>query len=249
MRFIKTSQNLNLKLLKTRNSEMAALKLLKSIPGARLYQDVGSKVKCILLENVRASYCFAGTPGEDENEDGTKSKSWRVTAMLPKSTHAEAKALVKELIVELQTTNDVKVPSTEWFLADGDGEKYQDEKNKAMNGHWLVSVKDARIRPRARNERGEIIDDIDVIDSTFYSGCWMNLMIRPWYFNGVAKGKAKKYPKRILAGFVSLQKHHNDTPFGMGRIDDEDVYGDVSGGNGMDDDAPTTSKASAVDDL
>lgn len=228
---------------------MTALKLLKTVKNAKLYQDVGSKVKCIFLEGVRASFIYAGTPGEDEGEDGTMYKSWRVVGMLPKATHGDAKALIKELIVELQTANDVKVPSTEWFLADGDGEKYQDDKYKSFHGHWLVSVKDGKIRPRARDERGVIIDDIDKIDETFYGGCWINLMIRPWYFNGTAKGKSKKYPKRILAGFVSLQKFKNDTPFGMGRIDDEDVYGDVSGGNGMDDDVPTTSKASAVDDL
>lgn len=223
---------------------MAALKTVKEGKFFKVLQDVATKTKVIYLEQVRGSYMHVAYPGEDENEDGTKSLSYRMTAMLPKATHEEAYKAIRELIKELQESNDVKIPSTEWFLTDGDGEKYDDDKYKSYKGHWLVGVKDSKIRPRARDQRGNVMDDLDAIQDKFYSGCWVNLLIRPWYFNGTAKGKTKKYPKRILSGITSLQFFKDDEAFGAGRIDDTDVFGDVSaaggggGGSGMDDDEP-----------
>lgn len=216
---------------------MAALTELKRVKHAVLYEDPSSKTKCILLENVRLSYPFVGTPGEDEDDNGNTKSAYRLVAMLPKSTHTDAKEMVKALIKELMAANDVKVPTEMWFLADGDAEKYEDKKYEAFHGHWLVSAKDAQRRPTARNRKGEVMDDIKKIDDTFFGGVWANVMIRPWYFSGKTKSSAKTYPKRVLAGLQSLQHHHDDKPFGNGRIDDSDVYGAVDGaGDGMDDD-------------
>lgn len=216
---------------------MAALKLIKQVKNAALYEDVTSKVRCIYYENVRASYPFVGTPGRDENDDGEAKDSYRIVGMLPKATHKEAYELTQELIKELLTQNDVKVPSAMWFLQDGDGEKYEEAKYDSFHGHWLVSAKDGQRRPTARDRKGQVMDDIKKIDETFYGGVWVNFMIRPWYFNGKTKNSAKTYPKRILAGFQSIQHNHDDKPFGNGRIDDSDVYGAVEGaGDGMDDD-------------
>lgn len=217
---------------------MAALQLIKQVKGAKLFIDPTSKVKCILLENVRASYSYIGTPGEDEDDNGNKKKAWRTNALIPKSTHEEANKLMRELIKELMTANDVKIESANWFLSDGDGEKYEDEKHKAVHGHWIVSCKDATHAPTVRDEKGRRIErdeaGIAKIDEMMYSGCWMNLMIRPWYYSGKSKGSNKTFPKRILAGFQSCQKHHNDTPFGTGRIDDDEAYGAIEGhGDGM----------------
>jgi len=216
---------------------MAALREIKRVKNAVLYEDPNSKTKCVLLNNVRLSFPFVGTPGKDENDVGEVKESWRTLCMLPKTTHEEAKNLCKEVIRELMTANDVKVPPETWFLSDGDGEKYQEDKYKDMNGNWLVSCKDLTRRPVARDQKAQVMDDIKLIDDKFYGGCWANVMIRPWYFNGKTKKSAKTYPKRILAGFQSLQFVKDDKPFGQGRIDDSDVYGAVEGaGSGMDDD-------------
>lgn len=217
---------------------MAQLKLLKTVKNAKLFQDPQTKVKCIYLENVRASFPFVGTPGEEESEDGTKSKSWRIVGMLPKSTHAEAKQMCDDLIKELREANDKPaIEEANLFITDGDGAKYAEDKYKMNHGHWLVSAKDGRIRPRVYNMKGQVMDDIDEIDNTFFGGCWVNIIIRPWFFNGIAKGKSKKYPKRMLAGLSTVQFHHADTPFGQGRIDDTGIIEAVEGsGSGMDDD-------------
>ena len=221
---------------------MAQLQLLKSVKNAKLFLDPGSKVKVILLENVRASFPFVGNPGKDEDEAGNEKTSYRCMGMLPKETHGAAKTMVEELFLELQKANDVKVPRTEWSLQDGDGEKYtSDEKYKSMLGHWLINAKDARIHPRVYNERGQAMDlteeGLKKIDDKFYGGCWVNMIIRPWYFNGKTKSSPKTFPKRLLAGLVSVQFHHDDTPFGQGRIDDSGLYSAVEGaeGSGMED--------------
>ena len=62
-------------------------------------------------------------------------------------------------------------------------------------------------------------------------------MLRPWYFNGKAKTSSKSFPKRICCGFTGAQFLKDDKPFGNGRIDDSDAWGDESGkgGDGMDD--------------
>lgn len=227
---------------------MAQLVLLKTVKNAKLFQDPQSKVKAILLQNVRASFPFVGTPGKDEDESGNTKESWRIMGMMPKDTHGEAKKLIEELFLELQASNDVKVPRTEWALQDGDGEKYtSDEKYKSMLGNWLINAKDARIHPRVYNERGEPMslteEGLAKIDDKFYGGCWVNLTIRPWYFNGTTKGSPKKFPKRLLCGLVSVQFHHDDTPFGQSRIDDSGLYEAVEGsGTGME-------EAADVDDL
>ena len=78
-------------------------------------------------------------------------------------------------------------------------------------------------------------------DESFYGGCWGNLLIRPWYFNGKAKGSTKTYPKRICCGYNGVQFLKDDTPFGSGRIDDTAAWGgegddDTSDNDGMDED-------------
>lgn len=216
---------------------MAALKEIKRVKNAIMFQDEASGVKTILLQNVRLSFPFVGKPGVDENETGEKKESWRLMAMLPKATHEEAKNLVKELILELMTKNEVKVPKENWCLTDGDSDKYSEKKYEDMHGHFLVSAKDGQRRPTVRNQKAEVVDDIAKIDNMIYGGCWAHVMIRPWYFNGTTKNSKKTYPKRMLAGLNSLQFVKDDKPFGQGRIDDSDVYSSVDGaGNGMDDD-------------
>jgi hypothetical protein len=120
-------------------------------------------------------------------------------------------------------------------------------------GHWVISASETR-RPAARNEKGKLYFDpklikdaseaeaiFNQIDEVFYGGVWVNILLRPWYFNGKVKGKAKTFPKRICAGLTGIQFFKDDTPFGNGRIDDSNAWGssddgDDGGNDGMDDD-------------
>jgi hypothetical protein len=213
---------------------MSKLEVVKKVKNGVLYHD-DKGVPHIRLDNVRISYPFVGTPSEDENDEGKTQKKWRIVAMLPKSSHKELKDLVKEqinlLIADAQKKDSkVKVPMSHWCLADGD-----EKEDSNMEGHFLVSASDGKYRPKARDARGILIDDIDKIDETFYGGCWGNVMIRLWYFNGTSKNNPKKaLAKRIVAGFVGVQFVRNDEPFGSGKVDDEDAWDSVEGEGGGD---------------
>ncbi len=209
---------------------MAKLEIVKQVKNAILYQDEKEQFY-IRIDGVRFSYPFVGTPSKDENDNGDEVKKWRIVAMLPKKTHVEAKDLVVEIIQKLIKAN-AAVPKDRWFIKNGD--ELEDEN---MHGHWLVSASDGKYRPKARDEEGHVIDDIDDIDNKFYGGCWGNLLIRPWYFDGKSKNSKKPLPKRVVAGLSSVMFVKDDKPFGTGRVDDDEVWGNDDGmGGGSDED-------------
>lgn len=188
--------------------------------------------KLIKIEGIRFSYPHLGEAREEESEDGGKRKAWQAVAMLPKATHGAAKEAFMKLVEELKTTNKVKIPTEYICLKDGD-----DKDDEAMHGHWLISFSDGgKRRPSVRSVRNEILTEAEEIDEMFYGGCWGSVLLRPWYFDGKAKGKTKTYPKRICCGYNGVQFLRDDTPFGSGRVDDTDAWGDESGGGDDDED-------------
>ena len=208
---------------------MASLEKIKEGKNFIVYKSGDQKL--IKIENIRFSYPHFGHQREDEGEDGTKKKSWGGVAMLPKSTHVEAKDAFKALMEELLAANEAKVAPEHRCLKNGD-----DKEDENMAGHWLISFSDSRMRPSARDQRGGLITDPDEIDEKFYGGCWGSVLLRPWYFNGKAKNSTKTYPKRICSGFTGVQFLKGDKPFGTGRIDDTEAWGAAEGGDGMGDD-------------
>lgn len=216
---------------------MASLKTVNKVKNAVLYHDTHGQ-PLIRIDNVRLSYPFVGTPSEDENDSGEKVKKWRVTAMLPKETHVEAKNLIQGVIKEIIKVNEAKVPVDKWFISDGD-----DKEADTMADHWLVNASEGRYRPIVRDQKGHVMDDIDKIDDKFYGGCWGHVLIRPWFFSGKTKNSSKTYPKRVSAGLNGVVFFKDDEPFGTGRIDDTDAWSslpepDLSGGgdDDLDDD-------------
>jgi hypothetical protein len=205
--------------------EMAALKKIGEGANYTLYEDERGN-PLIKIDGVRFSYPFVGTPGEDENDAGDTVKKWRIVGMLPKATHVAAKDAVKKIITDLIAKNEVKIPNSHWFLTNGD-----DKDDENMHGHWLVSASDGRIRPTVRDRKGQLILEVEKIDEMIYGGCWGNILIRPWYFNGTSKQSKKTLPKRIVAGLTGVQFVKDDKPFGSGRIDDTDAWGAVDDGD------------------
>jgi len=226
---------------------MAALKLLKTVKNAKLFQDGTDGPKLVLLENVRLSFPAIGHMKEDEGDDGSKRKKYKATPMLPKATHVEAKDLFVEVMNELMKTNEVKIPPEYRCIKNGD-----DSEREEYQGHWVISSSESR-RPAARDRKGKLYLDpkevsggedmeaiLDQIDEVFYAGCYVNILLRPWYFNGTAKGSSKKYPKRICAGVTAIQFYRDGERFSSGQIDDSGVWGsgddDDTKGNDNDDD-------------
>jgi hypothetical protein len=202
--------------------------VVKKVPNAVLYSD-----GCIRIDNVRASYPHLDAPWAGKNDDGDDKKKkakYGIVGLLPKDTHKQAKDLVKEAILHMLAENETKVSTDKWFLTDGDkGEKVEEE------GHFKISARETK-RPTCRN-RDKTILDKDEVAEVIYGGCYVNILIRPWYQDGVKV--AKGYGKRINAGLVAVQFVRDGEPFGEGGIDDEGVFDDFEdddGGFGDDDD-------------
>lgn len=206
---------------------MSNLTTIKKVENAVWMED-GKGQPYIRIDRIRYSYPFVGNKAEDKDDDGNDQPKWRVVAMLPKESHLAAKNLVKEVIQKLiaeQTKKDpkIKVPVANWFLTDGD-----EKEDEQMHGHWLVSASDGKFRPKARNARGEVLTDPDEIDEIFFAGSWGSVLIRPWYFGGTSKRNPKKpLAKRIVAGLAGVMFWKKGEPFGAGRVDDDDAWGDV----------------------
>jgi hypothetical protein len=204
----------------------------------------------VLLEKVRISFPAIGHVREQEQEDGTISKKYECTAMVPKATHDEAFKALLSVMNGIMTDNKVKIATEYKCVKDGDAgerEEYHD--------HWVVAMSDAK-RPVARNESGNLMFDpkkvrdaadveavLETIDETFFAGAICDVLCRLWYFNGQAKGKKKTYPKRICGSITAIKFVEDDgTRFaGAGQIDtaglwDEkdddssDALGDEDGG-------------------
>lgn len=200
---------------------MAQREVVTKVSNAVLYSD-----GTIRIDNVRASYPHLDKPyGGDE---GGQPK-YGIVAMLPKATHGAAKDLVKKCIQDLLAKNDnAKVATDKWCLKDGD----QSDKDIYAE-HFTISARESR-RPSVRDRKGTPMSPDEVAD-TIYGGCYVNVLIRLWYQDGVKIGKG--YGKRVNAGIVAVQFARDGEAFGEGRVDDEGVFDAVEvGDDGFGDD-------------
>lgn len=210
---------------------MASLTEIKRGPNFILYTD--GKAKVIKLEHVRVSYPWFGTQSENESESGEKQRAWGGVAMLHKQSHMAAAEAFKDIMREILTANEVKIPAEYRCMKDGD-----EKDKKEYEGHWLINFSEkGKYRPAARNKDGQVIDSIEEIDEMFYGGCYIDVLLRPWYFNGKAKSGNKTYPKRICCGYTGVMFNEKGEPFGEGRIDDSAAWG-----------TPSTAKSDPMDD-
>lgn len=215
---------------------MATLQEISKGKNFVVYSD--GQQKLIKLLNVRASYPHFGKKRvETDEETGRTREAWNGVAMLNKTTHAAAHAAFTEIMTGLMAAqrNDkgglgVRIPPEYLCLKDGDS---KDDEN--MHDHWLVSFSDTNRRPAIRDQRGSLILDEVEIDNKFYGGCYINVLLRPWFFSGKAKNSSKTFPKRICCGFTGAQFAKDGDPFGSGRIDDTDAWAAVEGSEDGDD--------------
>lgn len=235
-----------------------ALKQIQSGDNFKIYKDGDNKL--ILLENVRLSFPAIGHMKENEDDNGKKTKKYAGVPMLLKDTHKAAKDAFVGIMNELMEKNEVKIPPEYRCIKNGD-----ESDREEYAGHWIISASESR-RPTARDARGKLILDpeqvtdgeevealLDRIDETFFAGCYVNVLLRPWYFNGTAKGATKKFPKRICCGLSAIQFFKKGEPFSQGRIDDSAVDWATGGDNDDDDDdlgssSKKSSKKSRVSD-
>ena len=217
---------------------MASLQKVKSGKNYVLYTDGQQKLIKIM---GRLSYPAFGEKKKNVDQaTGKTRENWGGVLMLPKATHKEAYDEFMKLVEEIKANSVNEKTGKKGVVIDPanlcvkDGDNKEDE---AMAGHWLITFSDSNRQPAIRDTKGDLILDVSTIDNLFYGGCWGNVLLRPWYFNGKAKNDPNTYPKRISCGFTGAQFVKNDTPFGAGRIDDENAWGAVDeGDDGLNDD-------------
>ena len=196
--------------------------IVKQAEKAILYSD-----GTILVKDVRASYPHIFKPYEGQNDDGAKTAKYGIVSLMPKTKdYLPAKDLIRDHILQMIREQKLKdLPATNKFLRDGNlaaREEYE--------GMFTINASEDR-RPAVRGNRRDPKTGKAVVltedDGTIYAGCWVNVLIRPWYFNGQSKN-GKSYGKRLAAGLVAVQLANtpagmSDEPFGQGRISEEDV--------------------------
>jgi hypothetical protein len=185
---------------------METRKVVKEVPHARLYSD-----GTIFVGPVRASYPHWAMPYSGNDDSSTPRFS--VVGLMPKTKeYFAAKDLIRDRIRDiLREQNKGKdLPADKKFIRDGD-QSGRDE----YEGMYSIHAAETK-RPQARDNRKvngkparlDPKEDADRI----YAGCWVNLLLRPWFQNN-------KFGRRVNAGFVAVQFVGDDEPFGEGRID------------------------------
>lgn len=208
-----------------------ARKVVKRVKNAVQFSD-----GTIRVDGVRASYPHLAEPFSSDDGKG----KFGIVAMLPKETHREAAKLVSDFIKDLLAEKKERVSTDKRFFRDGndtDKEEYQD--------HWVISANESR-RPSVRHRSGAKMEK-DEIEESIYGGCWVNVLIRPWFQDGQRVGKG--YGKRVNAGLVGVQYVKEGEAFGDGRIDDEDAWDSVEDEGGFDDDMDGGSSKRSSDDF
>lgn len=200
-----------------------AREIRSKVTNAVLYVD-----GLIRLDNVRLSYPHLDAPWATEMDIAAgKKKAYGCTGLMPKGTHKAAKDLVKLRVDELMKENRLdRLAADRKFIKDGDlAEKEENE------GMWTVSARETNA-PKLRDRAGNVVTPEKALE-IFYGGCYVNMLIRPWFQNH------KDHGKRVNAGLVAVQFFDKGEPFGEGRISDDDVdesFEDTSSSGGFSED-------------
>ena len=202
---------------------MANREIISKVTNAVLYSD-----GLIRIDNVRASYPHLDKPWS--GEEGQEAK-FSIVSLLDKGTHKAAKDLIVKRINEILKENKTeKIASDKKFIRDGD----QMAKPECEN-QWVVSARETR-RPSVRGSDNEVLTPDEILD-TIYAGCYISVLIRPWFQNRA------KFGKRVNAGLVAVRFRRDGEPIGEGRITDDDIddymdddYDDHGGSSSADDD-------------
>lgn len=173
-----------------------------------------------------ASYPHLAEP--KAGEDGGEAK-FSITHLLGKDTHSGIIDLMRDACKRLMAEKKIKIASDKLFIKDGD--KYFEDKEECA-GKYVITAREST-RPTLRDAAGNKLDpktDLDDIKQMFYGGCIVSILINPWV-------QDNKYGKRINANLRAVRFMEDGTPFGEGRIDDDEAWDDVdNGGSDYDDD-------------
>lgn len=220
-------------------AERAPRTIIKEVEHAILYSD-----NTITVKKVRVSYPHFDVPYAGKNDDGKEGKAkYGGVFLMPKQPiYFPAKDIIKGEIDKLVAA--AKLPGMQAankFLRDGN---LRPDK-PVWVGNFTISANEVR-RPALRGRgvdprtgRARIVEPKEAAE-LFYGGCWVNILIRPWYQNN-------SWGKKVNANLLAVQFVADDEPFGEGRISDDEI--DDSFGVIDDDDSGYDDGAGLGDEL
>lgn len=167
------------------------------------------------IDRVIASYPHVDKPYA--GEDGGEPK-FSITGLLDKVDHKGIIDLIRADMQRIMADRKVKVGADKLYMKDGD--KYFEDKEECA-GKYVVTAREST-RPTLRDANGNKLDakdDMDEIQQLFYGGAVVSLFINPWY-------QDNKFGKRINANLKAVRFVEDGTPFGEGRVDDDEAWDD-----------------------
>lgn len=193
------------------------LKKVKSVKNGVVYEN-----GIFRIDNCRASFPHVDKPYAKADKDGKIPElKFSLVAILNKDTHQEIKGEFVKAFKEMLAANKVNdLSSDRKCLRDGDKQDREE-----YFGHYVLSTREAR-RPTVRTAKGELVIEPDRIADMIYAGCYVNVLVRLWYQDGVRVGRG--FGKRINAGLLGVQFVRDGEPFGEGRVDDSDAWDAVN---------------------
>lgn len=165
----------------------------------------------ILVKMVRGSYLHVFKKwGMNEGDD----KKFSGKFLLDRGTHsADIKALGQYLVKMQTEAFKGRIPNDKLFLRDG-----IDTNKDDMKPYWIISASESKAPDIINRDKSRINEEDDIV----YSGCYVNVLIRPWAQNN-------KFGKRINANLLAVQFVKDGERFsGIDRPDIDDVFDDVS---------------------
>ena|ERR1700712_2078155 len=185
-----------------------ARKVVKTVPNAVLYDD-----GCVRIDNVICSYPHLDKPWKKNEKDREK---FSVTGLAPKETHAEAKAMLVDLINSLLAGAKMgKIGAEHKFVRNGDTE--DGPLKPETEGMWIIKASENPDRaPKVRDQRTKVMTPAEIL-KTIYAGCVINILIRPWAQNN-------EHGKKINANLIAVQFVKDGKRIGEAAIDDDDAW-------------------------
>lgn len=184
----------------------------------------------ILIKQVRLSYEHVF---ERWGKDTDPKEKWRFSGkfLLDNDTHAEEiKALKNHLTKLQQEWFKGKIGTANMFFRNGADSGKEEQENS-----WVVSASDSKRRPQVLNKDKSVVTAEDDI---VYSGCYVNVLIRPWK-------QDNEHGKKINANLVGVQFVRDGERFGEEAIDASEEFDDEDDGSSG---KKTTKKGDDFDD-
>jgi hypothetical protein len=228
----------------------------------------------VTLKNVRLSFAHLFEPKEDENDDGGLSYSYQVTCLLPNDdpqVKVMQEAIKKATVAEWPEGKSI--PKERKCIRDGEPKVVDDDGNETNERQALyegyagmyfvptkrgVKTKDSpnpvqllgpRKTDKDPNTGKPRFPRLKESDGLLYSGCYADVIIRVYAYNGQkAKGK-KKHPDRINASLEAVKFVRHGDAFGAKRVDADSAFDEEDGDDGFDTGATGSSSASDDDDI